>query len=367
MARAYEGHGIRVTAWPGFLARETRGAAKRRRRQLGETTMSFKSLALGAVAAGALLAGSMVGEAKADALSWGAYEITNATLNWHSGTLAGNQVSANDFTIFGPQDSVNANVELNAVTDSTGSSGAPAASRNIDPAQLGNGTPYPDNNFTNPLGGSPSYVYADGQLIGATVTDIPGVQSNVEARVFGESHMTNSDSGSAGADTKNLTSFQFQTNIDGQFRFDLDAALSLLATTDATGLAAGVNSTFQITISQVGVGTIFEWVPDGNGLLAVNGGDGTGSVVSDDFSLNQQVQAFTGGDTQSFSDSGFFSAITPTLFAANQYTLQITQQILTSATNLAVVPEPGSLALLGAGLALVGGLGFRGRRKMPAA
>lgn len=99
--------------------------------------MSFKSLALGAVAAGALLAGSMVGEAKADALSWGAYEITNATLNWHSGTLAGNQVSANDFTIFGPQDSVNANVELNAVTDSTGSSGAPAASRNIDPAPVG--------------------------------------------------------------------------------------------------------------------------------------------------------------------------------------------------------------------------------------
>ncbi|GAC1337634.1 MAG: hypothetical protein NVSMB18_02850 [Acetobacteraceae bacterium] len=134
------------------------------------------------------------------------------------------------------------------------------------------------------------------------------------------------------------------TKLTVSFNDDVNIQASSRALAGETASGAISSS---VTIQRNGV-TVFTFAPDGSGLGDVTGG----TVTSDPYSLNFNVGTSSGGSlTGSYTKSGgFFSATTNSL-ADGDYTIIVNQQSnIDLQIGAARIPEPASMALLGAGL-----------------
>ena len=266
----------------------------------------------------------------------------------------------------------------------------------LDAAQafVGGGTPValigPQNMFNQrtPNPAAPpfeTYARSDVQIVS---TQFPQGTGNDTAQAVGvaEAHVADANTATATARIGSTTGLTFTetvgagTQITFSFLADryLRAFLNPLA---ALGSDASANVTATITITNdAGGATVFSWAPDGDITTAPFGG----TEGSDPISLNTGVAIHTPGSSildtpgcgvpssgvSTTPDPGItpgtgtsklcgaaFSATTNPLLAGT-YTIKLN---LTDSVDLVkVIPEPGTIALLGLGLA---GLGFASRRK----
>ncbi len=254
------------------------------------------------------------------------------------------------------------------VTGGTGSTDAP-------PANAPGGTVTRLNNVFNQFGpGADQYANADSsipfqQTAGNAFTQSIGI---------GEAELQSDGTGSANAIQSSLTGFGFTVDLPQGtvFTLNFDAVPFMRAQLDADagpGSSVVSNISAVATLTDASGNTIFSWSPQGTAANDVIGNVG-GTETADSFNLNTSVNASFAGDDAIFDPSGCgvnanaapgcpnpiaFGMVSNPI-AAGTYTFSLVGQVNTSLT-LATVPEPGTLALLGLGLA---GLGVGSRRKL---
>ncbi len=211
----------------------------------------------------------------------------------------------------------------------------------------------------------------------AEITSTAGLITS--AKNFAEAKLMENNTANGTAGNSSIQSIVFNVGAStGTFLFEFDAKPFIRAfLSSGSGTGSVALGSLSMNINIVGdnsnpngfTGTVFNWVPDGVG------GDGTttgtaiqgGFETKDSFTLNTSVSATpiapspaNYNPTQCATGSGTcFSAYTNGL-DRGVYTLNI---VMTEKDDLSLnIPEPGSIMLLGIGLAALGG--FTRRRSM---
>lgn len=284
-------------------------------------------------------------------------------------------VKSNNTITFGAStDTSGASAALNGAN--TGGPGVPGTSdapvATLGTPVVGNNTQFAGN-VNTPIGPTlTNYSYAD-----ALITHQPSGLFN--AQTIAESHL--STTGSAGGTSTNSSATGFQVILDVSgaggtidFSFLADPLIRTFLQPDSGKIAQGTLSA-SLTIScaiascgsvggvAIGLGDIvFGWQPNGklDGVTGVIGGSELADSVNLNLSVTNDVTQ-TGGGPLNFSDDALglqaFHAVTNTL-TAGRYTLTLAMTSTDATTK--VVPEPGTIGLLGLGLA---GLALTARRR----
>lgn len=311
----------------------------------------------------ASLASAMVlmcaaGSAQAGAYALSANNIQNFTVTPSNGSV----------TFATPTDTSGASANLNGVTVGgpgvAGVSDAPVAS-------LGNPVVTNNSRFGAGLAITPvgptatNYSYADAQI---AQTAIPGV---FNASTVAESHLETGGTAGATSTNSSATAITVDFTIVGgpatiAFNFLADPVIRTFLQ-PITGLfAQGVlQATLTIECRSVecgGVGLeVFSWSPNGSvGGAAGVGGSIGGNETADAENLNRTVSNFQPGGPVNFSDAaglGAYAAITNALLEG---TYSLSLAMTSTDTVRKAVPEPGTIGLLGLGLAA---LGYTSRRR----
>ena len=226
------------------------------------------------------------------------------------------------------------------------------------PSQI-NWPTYVSNSYSTNEGAPVSYIVSDAsidqqQILGAPFT---------RARNFAEGQLVSGTTGNASAGNSSATLITSTFVVDGpgtffNFQFDSDPLIRVLLSTNAIApsQAEGILAlNFNILDNQGRV--VFNWAPDG-----VVGGILGGTENADAFTLNTSLTALPGNFGPLVYDpancpvgsvaTGCFNATTNNL-AAGVYTLNLSMRetVNLQLTEASQVPEPGSVLLLGIGLA----------------
>ena len=236
-----------------------------------------------------------------------------------------------------------------------------------------------ENDFTQ-QGPSGNYSRGDAQIVSTQFPSFPPGSTSTQAVNVAEAHL-DGPAGTADASGRNGSTTGFSVNFvvgspTATLSFDFLSSpfMQVFLQSNVGQLStATANLVVTFTITDATGATVFNWTPDG----VIGSGIFGGTENADGANLNTSLATnfLTRGNLFTYDPSGCgtptgtgtgtacggnFSAVTGALATGN-YTL--TLNMVESVDLVKQAPEPGTLALLGLGLA---GLGYASRRKVAA-